>query len=174
MNVKLIWHHRVNTNTIPIVGWALIEIIRDPSLFQEIRSEALTACDIRENGTRKINMDRLVDLPLLQSTYAEILRLHDSINVTREVTQDMVLEGYNLKKGYLIQAPSYFAHHDQMVWDDPEHPAHEFWAKRHLIRVKSKDKDGNEIITPEFSLMNRAKDFFPYGEYQIRCVPEAY
>lgn len=142
----------------------MIEIIRDKELFQEVRAEVSSAFDVTEDGTRKINMDQIITAPLLQSIYVEILRLHDSINITREVTQDMVLDGYKIKKGYLIQAPSYLAHHDDTIWDDTGHPTDQFWAKRHITYVTKRNETGEEVTVPEFSLESRGKNFFPYGK----------
>jgi cytochrome P450 len=142
----------------------MIECIRDKNLFAAIRSEASSAFLTSQDGSRKLDLSRLVDLPLLQSLYAEVLRLHHSINITREVTDDMVLDGWNLKKGYLIQAPSHLSHVDESVWGEPGHPASAFWAERHLVSVQKTDSSGQVTTVKEFSMAKRTRSFFPYGK----------
>ena len=92
---------RLTANTVPITGWALMEIVRDKDLFQAIRTEAATAFS---NG--QLDIKTLVELPFLQSVFHECLRMHVSINITRVVEQDMSLDGYALKNGYPVQTPS--------------------------------------------------------------------
>jgi cytochrome P450 len=93
---------RQNANCLPATCWALIELIKDKSLFAAIRAEITTALDV--NG--KLDVKKLAELPLLQSVYVETLRLHVAVNITRQITDEMVLDGYTLKKDYLVQTPS--------------------------------------------------------------------
>ena len=89
--------------------------------------------------------------------------MHVSINITREVTQDMLLNGYSLKKGYLVQTPSLVAHFDESIWAAHGHPASEFWAARHIAYVEKTDETGKTVRIPEFSMAGRSGGFFPYG-----------
>ena len=146
---------RLNSNTIPITGWAIMEIIRDKTLFQLIRNEASSAFT---NG--ELDIKKLVELPLLQSVYYECLRMHAAVNITRVIDEDMSLDGYALKKGYLVQAPSWILHHDESIWGTPDHPATEFWAMRHLKYIDS----GNKNTIAQFSLEGRSGGFFPFGQ----------
>lgn len=143
-----------------------MEMVRDPALLTAIRQEANSATIIDpETGNRTFDLDRLKDLPLLQSVYTEVMRRHVSINITREVRQPFQMEGFTLEKGAVLQAPTHLAHYDEPVWGVEGHPASEFWAWRHIKYVSSTDDNGNETKTPVFEMRGRATDYFPYGEF---------
>jgi cytochrome P450 len=149
--------NRQNANSIPIIGWCLIELIKDPALFAAVREEVDTAFDIDStSGFRRVDLKKLADLPLLQSIYSEALRVHVSIAITREVIEDVILDEYILKKGYLVQAPGMIAHLDQPTWGVEGHPASEFWAERHITYVDEVDSSGNSRRVKKFSLANKA------------------
>ncbi|RDW68095.1 hypothetical protein BP6252_09491 [Coleophoma cylindrospora] len=154
----------LNANAIPMATWAMIEILQDPKLMATLKKEIATATIPDPETKQKIlDMEKLKKLPLLQSIYVETLRLHVSVNVTREIMEDMEMDGYLLKKGGLVQTPSGVAHFDESVWGVPGHPATEFWAERHLVDVEEEDADGNIKTTKQFSIGKKTSSFFPYG-----------
>ena len=142
--------------------WALIELIKDKSLFAALRAEVSTALD-QSSKKSKLDVGKLSELPLLQSVYTETLRMHVAVNITRQITEEMVLDGYRLKKGYLVQTPSSLSHFDEDIWSEPEHPASEFWAERHITYVDGVDESGGKTKVRQFSLAGRAGGFFPFG-----------
>ena len=146
----------LNGNTVPVTAWAMIELVRDIELFNVVWEEAMSAYD-----DEKINAQRLINLPLLQSLYVEIMRLHVSFNVTRKTTQPIVVDGYPIEKGALMQACSQIAHFDD-VWGVKGHPASDFWARRH-VRY---DDDGKA----QFAMKGRPSSFFPYGKSPLIFV----
>ncbi|KAK1758041.1 cytochrome P450 [Echria macrotheca] len=150
----------LNGNSIPIATWALFELVQDPELLEAVRNEAETAFDTDSSGQRTLDVPRMLTLPLLQSVYVETLRLHVSVNVTREVVGDVTLGGYKLPKHALIQAPTWLAHSNEKVWSAEGHPASEFWAYRH-VRYSNTDSDGKGKA--EFVMSAGPNDFFPYG-----------
>ncbi|KAK3353843.1 cytochrome P450 [Lasiosphaeria hispida] len=152
----------LNANSIPIAAWALFELVQDPSLWKAVQEEAESAFEAHPvSGERVLNIQTMLGLPLLQSVYAEALRLHVSVNVTREVISDTTtIAGYQLPKHALIQAPTYIASLNEKVWGTAENSASEFWAYRHIRYTTihgSKDKK------PEFAMAAGPSDFFPYG-----------
>lgn len=114
-------------------------------------------------GRRYADKRALFSLPLLQSVYTEVLRLHVSINVTREVVGPLTMEGLSLERGTLVQAPSEIAHREESIWSAPGHPASEFWAERHVKHVDVATDAGEGGPVSQFSLAGRSNDFFPYG-----------
>jgi cytochrome P450 len=147
-----------------MTAWFIIHLIQDKTLFQQVRDAAMTACTIDPTtGEKRLDVKKLGEIPLFQSIYAETLRMHVSINVTREVTEDMKLDGYALKKGYLVQTPSYIAHFDKSIWKDENHPAEEFWAERHIIYTDKIDSEGVPTRVASFSMDGRTGGYFPYG-----------
>ncbi|KAK0614725.1 cytochrome P450 [Immersiella caudata] len=154
-----------NGNTTPTVAWMLMEIVKRPELLQQVRDEVLTAYVTHPHtGERSIDAQMLLALPLLQSVYIEGLRLHVSLNVTREVVGPLTLEGYELEKGAILQAPTDISHREESVWGAPDHPASEFWAERHIKYVKTVDEKGGSVkMERQFSMAGRQNHFFPYG-----------
>ncbi|KAK1750472.1 putative cytochrome P450 E-class, group IV [Echria macrotheca] len=153
-----------NGNTIPIVAWCLIELVKDKDLLARVRAEIETTyVTDSATGTRTIDPQALVALPLFQSVFVEILRLHVSMNVTREAVGPITLGGYEIEKGAVLQAPTEISHFDEGVWGAPGHPAAEFWAERHLQYVDAVDEKGQVTRTPQFSMTGRSNDFFPFG-----------
>ncbi|KAF2647656.1 cytochrome P450 [Lophiostoma macrostomum CBS 122681] len=161
----------LNGNTIPIATWMLMEIIQDPQLSSKVRSEVDQAFVIDETGQRQVDIKQLFGLPLIQSIYIEVLRMHISFNVTREVKKDIFIDGYRIKKGSILQCPSQIAHYDEAAWGHEGHPASAFWAQRHLaeehVSVASDSKVG--MITPNFSMTARPTSFFPFGFGYAMC-----
>ncbi|KAK1991888.1 cytochrome P450 [Colletotrichum falcatum] len=160
----------LNSNSIPQATWAIMEVVKDPSLFKAVREEVQEAL-VTDPGTGKPTLDvaKLVTLPLLQSVFVETLRMHVSINITREVLEPMELDGYFLKKGSLVQAPTQIGHLSEDVWGAEGHPASEFWAERHVRYVEKVDEAGNTKKVKEFSMAGRPSDFFPFGGGVSMC-----
>lgn len=130
-------------------------MIADPQLCQAVQEEAMAASTANPStGQRTFNPQKLLSMPLLQSVYTETLRLHVSINVTREVTQPVTLDGYRLATGSLIQAPSQIGQYNEAIWGSDGHPASQFWAGRHLKH----DENGAEL-----TMAGRTSSFFPFG-----------
>jgi cytochrome P450 len=137
-----------------------MEIIKSPSLLAAVRAEVAAAYETSpETGKKTINTRILLTLPLIQSIYAEILRLHVSMLVTRQVVANPIeIGGFTLEKGAMLQATTDIDHYNENVWASEGHPASEFWAERHIKVV-----DGKQ----EFALAGNTYDFFPYGEFRI-------
>lgn len=159
---------RLNGNTVPLTAWMLIELIKDPSLLAAVREESMSVMLINEEtGIRHIDAQRLTNLPLMQSLYIEIMRLHVSFNPMRQAVRDLDIDDYTIEKGALVQTCSQIAHQEEAVWGVKGHPASKFWAWRHL---KSVDKIGNPKAQQQFSMAARPSSFFPYGMSHSRIA----
>ncbi|KAM7211038.1 Cytochrome P450 [Rhypophila decipiens] len=151
-----------------------MELAQDVELQQAIREEVeFTYTVDPETGTRIIDGQKLVTFPRLQSVYTELMRMHVSMNVTREVVGTGVkLRGYEIPPGSLLQAPSEIPHYDESAWGTEEHPACEFWAARHVKSVEPEEidsKTGKRKQVLQFDMMGRPSDWFPYGGGQGVC-----
>jgi len=141
-----------------------MEVAKDQELLQAVRKEADSAFVIDPvTSKRKIDAQKLITLPLLQSIYAEAMRLHVSINITREIMEPIKLDGYTLEKGAILQASSELAGYDERIWGVEGHPASEFWPARHIKQVEVEDEDGKLKLVPQFSMAGRSNEFIPYG-----------
>ncbi|KAK3685170.1 cytochrome P450 [Podospora appendiculata] len=167
----------LNGNTVPITTWAMIEAIKDPSLFQALREEAQSAYTATDpkTGTKHIDAQKLVALPLMQSLYVETMRLHVSLNIARQAKQPLEIDGFRVRQGALVQTCSQVAHYDEAVWAAGGHPATEFWGWRHVKEVEVVDEGSGETVTRrQFAMKARPSSFFsvwyvfPRGGY-VMC-----
>ncbi|KAI9743465.1 MAG: hypothetical protein M1818_002777 [Claussenomyces sp. TS43310] len=154
MHMGLIW--AINANAIPMTAYMLIELILRPSLLQRVRDELTSAVLPSPDAKTSLNLDirTIASLPLLNAIYNECLRLHSSIPISRRLRSDIEIDGYTLRAGNFILAPSWLSHIDDKVWATPEHPAGEFWAERFMQKEREKTKLG---------------DFCPYGGGSVIC-----
>ncbi|ETS76480.1 hypothetical protein PFICI_11867 [Pestalotiopsis fici W106-1] len=154
----------LNGNTVPITAWALMELIKDPSLLAAVRSEILEGGLNAETG--ELDAQRVMNLALLQSIYIETMRLHVSFNVSREVRDGPfeIVPGCWADTGAIIQTCSTVAHLDEEVWGVDQHPASEFWAWRHVQTEEAYDDlTGRMASRSRFVMRARPTSFFPYG-----------
>ncbi|KAF5631729.1 cytochrome p450 3a7 [Fusarium sp. NRRL 52700] len=150
----LIWS--INSNAIPMTSWIIIEILRRPEIFKRIQQEVARVFD---KDTKQVDIVALKKLPLLNSVYFECLRLRSSVFVVRKLRNSIELDGYTLKEGNLVLAPSYLAHNAPEVWSSSAHPPEEFWPERFI-------KKGNSGIS--------AGNYFPYGGGAAMCPGRNY
>ena len=73
------------------------------------------------------------------------------------------MDGYTIRKGAMLQAPTTVAHYDEAVWGMEDHPASEFWAERHIKSIEEKDDSGNLSHKRVFAMAGRSGLYFPYG-----------
>ncbi|KAI1131081.1 cytochrome P450 [Nemania abortiva] len=160
----------LNGNTVPITAWAMIELIKDPSLFAAIREEILTVSELSPSGDCRFDTDALTKLPLLQSLYIEIMRMHVSFNATRKALSRFQIGGCWIEKGALVQTCSQIAHFEEGVWGNEGHPASEFWAWRHVSFSEDEtDTAGETPRKAKFVMKARPSSFFPYGGGYVTC-----
>ncbi|KAI9690876.1 MAG: hypothetical protein M1822_008495 [Bathelium mastoideum] len=131
-DLGLIW--AANANVVPISLWLVLETIRNPGLLRRVQTEVDGCCS--EDGT--LDASKLCAQPLLQSIYAEALRLRTALFIVREADHDdFHLNGFNLEKGKRIIIDTYTSHMDSKVWNsgppDNPHPLDTFWAERFLV-----------------------------------------
>ncbi|RWA11965.1 hypothetical protein EKO27_g3134 [Xylaria grammica] len=164
----------LQSNTVAICTWVMMEIIRDPNLYREIKEEISQAEVINDSDEVAFNLQELVSKPLLQSVYTEALRVHVSILITRTSTEPVTIGGYQLPAGSVFQAPTHVAHFDEASWGTADRPASDFWAYRHIREVETIDAVGHVKKQREFSMMGRGGSFFPYGGGISICAGRAF
>lgn len=159
--------------------WMLIEIAQDKDLQQAIREEVSTARS--EKDTDEVfDIHKLATLPLLQSVFSEILRLHMDFNLIRHVQEDGISMDLTLRssagaatksspvaipRDAMLQAPMSTAHYEEAAWGVPGHPASEFWAERHVKYVDDDDSADKADARKRrvYALAGRPSSFFPFG-----------
>lgn len=93
----------------------LIEIIKDLDLFRAIKAEISQAMIEGHTCSEVLNYPTLAALPLIQSVYTEVLRLHVGILLTRTSTEYVKVADYDLPKGSILQAPTAVLHLDEEI-----------------------------------------------------------
>ena len=194
-DLGLLW--ATNSNSIPAACWFLLELVRDSSLLSRVRNEVESAF-IPSSDPRELQFDitKLCSGPLLQSIYAETLRLRVALIVTRTPERsDYKLGNWIFPRNELIAISSRDAGLNEEIWntgtaEDP-HPLDEFWADRFLIYpddpnsgpLKKPGSAQNEKSlntpasstgripqeTPTFSLEGLSGAWIPYGGGQRMC-----
>ncbi|KAI1438101.1 putative cytochrome P450 [Xylaria sp. CBS 124048] len=85
----------LHANAIPIWKWLMFELLKDPGLFAAVKAEIAQA-EIREPGSG-VYFDHqvLVSLPLLQSVFTEVMRLHVGVLITRKAASYRLVKEIN-------------------------------------------------------------------------------
>ncbi|KAI1089123.1 cytochrome P450 [Rostrohypoxylon terebratum] len=179
-----------NGNAVPSIFWLIYEALRDQDLQKRMLAE-VTSC----TGSEKLDITKLTSQPLLQSVYAEVLRLRIAIGMTRvSETESFNLDGYQIQEGEPLVIFSRPAAFNQEVWARVGRPASErepldeFYAERFLVPKGSSTGSGHQqkqeqehktnpstMTAPassneyEFSLDGLAGSWIPYGGGQRMC-----
>ena len=84
-----------------------------------------------------IDVEKLVTMPLLQSIWAEMLRLRVHIFMSRKVSQaDLNINNWLVPRDNIVFVSPTPAHMDTASWScgpHHSHPLNEFWADRFLV-----------------------------------------
>jgi cytochrome P450 len=163
-------------------AWFLIEIYADPSLLPRVEAHVKRAQLPRGADTPELvrfDVDKLCKSPLLQSIYAETLRLRVALLINRTpVHSDFELGGWRFRKGRMIAMSTFTAGTNEAVWNTGSkgdyHPLEEFWADRFLVPVKTqgemeKHGVGDGDAPREFSTTGLSGAWIPYGGGPFMC-----
>lgn len=110
---------------------------------------------ITSNASLPFDFPIFSSAPLIQSMYAETLRLRFAFIILRSVKDDVTLGDCFIPQKNVIAMSTYHAHRDQESWNantvKGPHSLDEFWAERFLVypgnsstplKPSSKDKNG--------------------------------
>jgi cytochrome P450 len=194
----LLWGANINVHTAAI--WTIVEVFKDAQLLSRVRMEledynygggsdlsSSSSSSSYKVGTSKEDIDLLLQLPLLQSVCAEVLRLRVEVqHVLYSEREDIVLNEHRFPPKHVVTVPTRPAHHDEKVWNTchGKHPLDRFWSDRFLVypgdpnsgplRPK-KHADGEAKVspvgrgTPRFRESGTADCFIPYGVGERTC-----
>lgn len=125
--------------------------MRDRSLLTRATLEA-NACRT-SHATKSLAFDitKLCNQPLLQSSYAETLRMYVAVYIIRKPEyEDAQVLDYTIPKDKMIVMSSAMAHMDKRNWNLgvlEEHPVTNFWAERFLTIGDDASRSSSEIST---------------------------
>ncbi|KAL9024902.1 MAG: hypothetical protein Q9196_006174 [Gyalolechia fulgens] len=126
----------MNSNSMPATFWLVWHMMRDRQLLTRAVSE-INACRMGQTTSRlSFDTRKLCDQPLLQSSYAETLRMYVAVYIIRKpIYEDAQLLQYTIPKEGMMVISSAMAHMDERNWNLgtlEEHPVESFWADRFL------------------------------------------
>lgn len=109
------------SNTVPTAFWTLANIISNPTLLEDIRTEIEKVFKIDSSSGEEVwtldTAEIRTQCPILLSTYQETLRTRASFASPRFVLEDTILDDrYLLKKGAILQIPSAVLHREALQW----------------------------------------------------------
>ncbi|KAI0180581.1 cytochrome P450 [Hypoxylon sp. FL1284] len=171
-----------NANLLPSIFWYIFEALKDTDLRQRMITEIQTCVtpSALEVGP---NIASLLEKPLLQSAYAETLRLRVAIALPRTCERaDFDLSGHRIKKDKLLIVLTWPVPEDETAWRQSGRPPSEkgldeFWAERYLVPKQGATNDSSEkrdTTEYEFSLRGLSGRFMPYGGGQHLCPGRHY
>ena len=123
------------TNVVPSTMMTALHLFKDVDLLARIRTslEDTVSCD--KDGI-EVAMDKLLSKDLLQSVYAESLRLYVQSYITRcSPHEDVRVGSWWLPRNEVSMVASYVSHMNTDLWNTQEgkHPVTSFWAERFLL-----------------------------------------
>lgn len=179
-------------NTTMAAFWTVYELISDEDLLQRARErfEANLTPETQNIDIFKVSQD-----PLLQSVFAEVLRLRTLLLVLKYAQEDVHLGKWTFPKGSVIAMPTQARAMDTDVWNsgtlENPHPLDKFWAERFLVYPqdpssgplrpknfevddfsKASDvsaEDPDDSNEPIFSLEGLTGSYFPFSGGHRTC-----
>ena len=164
----------------------LAEVLRDPSLLAKVQQRVEAHQTNNEKGQLNFDWTALCADPLLQSIYAETMRLRVASFLFRSPDRKPFQLGrWLIPTDGVMLISGYNAQMDKEIWEkDGARPVEEFWAERFLEHCPQPERSaetgppagiGNDSVElydlqcAKFSLENRATAWLPYGGGQRMC-----
>ncbi|KAF2756237.1 cytochrome P450 [Pseudovirgaria hyperparasitica] len=122
------------TNIVPNALLTILHVFEDQELQSKLR-QSLANLTKRSDGV-SFNVEDLLQDPLMNSVYAETLRLHVHVFTTRcSPHQDFTDGRWFVPRNKVFMVNSYPAHMDNSYWNtkDGKHPLNTFWAERFIL-----------------------------------------
>lgn len=161
----------MNGNSIPCAFWMVAEVLQDPALLSRVRT---TVNSYREHSVERklaFNYAKLFSDPLLQSIYAETLRLHVGVFIMRSPAfADLDLGGWRIPKDAVMAVSSYDAQMDPKTWcsKDPfARPVDQFWAERFLAPLEP--MAARTALSSRSTQLPMENDTYPISEATAKC-----
>jgi hypothetical protein len=107
-------------NTTPTAWWFLYHLFSDSEVLSDVRSELETFVQIdAKTNTHRIDPACIrTSCPILLSTFQETLRFRAVNAGPRMVMEDVVIDGFLLKKGNVLMIPASVHHTDVPTWGE--------------------------------------------------------
>ncbi|KAH8706987.1 cytochrome P450 [Phaeosphaeriaceae sp. PMI808] len=180
------------TNIVPTTMMTVLHIFKDADLKSFVKSsigDTLSSNNADPSIPMSIDMEKLMQKDLLQSVYAETLRLYVQAYVTRcSPHQDIAVgDKWWLPRNGVSMVSSYVSHMNVDFWNTQggKHPLTSFWAERFLLDPCDPQsgpikRDLREVNEPKaniiaavgaggFSMKGLSGAWIPYGGGYSAC-----
>ncbi len=135
-------------------AWVIIELLRNPDVMAEVVAEMDA---LAEAGGGEITYQDLREVPWLESSIKEALRLHPPlILLLRKVVEPLEVEGYTVPPGKLVGTSIAVSNRLEGAFDNPD----EF--------------DPSRYIDPRQDDLDNPWNWIPFGAGRHRCVGAAF
>ncbi|KUJ09823.1 cytochrome P450 [Mollisia scopiformis] len=178
-SVNLTFSWAVNSNVVPSTFWAVLEIFRRPELLFQVRKrlpDIRTTAGFLQHFSDSEKRASICTEPLLQSIFAETLRLRVHVYMARLFIHDSVdLDGWRIPQGKLCLVSSHPAHMHGSEWNTAggKHPLEEFWPYRFLVPSENVSNQSESVpaqasneelqANMSFSLNGLDGSWIPFG-----------
>ena len=166
-----------SSNAVPAIIWFCIHIYQDAQLLARVRRDVCKAIispqtndGCSDGGTLRLDIATLCASPLLQSMFAETLRLYQTVALMRMSDQDFELDGWRFRKNRMIFLCSRSVHLNASLWNtgpaDAPHrhyPIDEFWADRFLTYPNQEDPVAREPVNHQSPFSEKGEEGSPCG-----------
>ncbi|GAB1318226.1 hypothetical protein MFIFM68171_08436 [Madurella fahalii] len=155
-----------NANAILMAFWNLIEVYKDRALLARVLPELRSGVvSLPGQSPMAFDLGPILSSPLLQSIYAEVLRMRISLMVTRIPERGVFRHGpWNFEHGAFIALPSGYVGYHEGAWAEltagGQRPVSEFWAESDGEGKAQKDR---------FSTDHVEGIWMPYGGGAVMC-----
>lgn len=188
------YSHRMSSSTVASSFWLMWHMMRDRKLLARAVSEVHASRPVDAILPFFFDTTKLCSQPLLQSTYAETLRLYvAAVTLRRPDFGDTQVLDYKIPKDRIMVICSTMAHMDKRNWNMgvmDEHPVESFWADRFLTynriagrpfgssTTSSSSRDSTPAestvtndhrFEPQFSLTGSSGAWIPFGGGTDQC-----
>ncbi|KAL2833628.1 cytochrome P450 [Aspergillus pseudoustus] len=145
-----------NANAVVGAVWMTLHIFRGSAVKRQLepdfqRATIPPSSDMQDKPV-KLNLGPLVDSPLLQSIYAEVLRMYGAVLISRTPTESpLTLGRFITKKDRPILFSSHVAGNDERQWPKTHtaRPLSEFWAERFLVQSSQQAAQVEDSDSPQ-------------------------
>ena len=175
-----------NSNIVPICMWQFWDVFRDNDVLTRVRADVEEALGPSVGTGDGIDVERLKCRPLLQSVYAESLRLNSTIYCSRYTgDQEVQVNEWTFPKNSILLIPTHSAHQDDTIWNTKhgQFPLDKFWADRFLVypgdlssgpglksyAMTRLQYSSADCVSPVFTTEGVGGSYFPYGSGARVC-----
>jgi len=163
--------------------WYLIEVLRDDDLEKQTLYRVLASTPGKtQSSIMALDVAKLCSDPLLQSMYAETLRLRFAALIVREAAHGgFSFMGWSIKKDETLLVSSQTEAMNEDVWNAGHgaeaHPLDRFWAGRFVVDpadprsgpLREPKATRAEAGAPSYSMDGLSASWIPYGGGKHLC-----